>query len=159
MPLLTDSAIDALTAAVYEKPSPWVAETYSNFDAEPLQFSSSSELRTYVHKALSEPRGHVSLCVVYPEMAGRAVRETIHLKPGSVPGHVLRYTWRGWGLISVHLMRECQSGIFSYAAANSLARAEKWALTYPDWEPPSTWNWKEVASHTRRLKRVLKKSM
>jgi len=152
--LLTDSAIDAVAAAVFRAPDPWVAEAYSAYDKEPLCFSSQDELARYLLTTLAEPRGHAFVFVVYPDMKGRAVRETIQLKPGSVPGHSKRYTWHGWGLISVQLYRE--GSIFSRVSANSQARAEKWASTYPDWDGPSAWNWKVVGSHARRLQRVLK---
>lgn len=139
---------------MFEKPDPWVAEAYSRFDAEPLLFSSSEDVAAYMRRTLAQSRSLAFFFVVYPDMNGRAVRETIHLKPGSVPGHTLRYTWGGLGLISVQLARE---GVGSRVAANSQARAEKWASTYPDWDGPSVWNWKAMASHTRRLKRVLKR--
>jgi hypothetical protein len=152
--LLTDSAIDAVSGALFEKPNPWVAEAYSAYDAEPLLFASSDEVAKYIRGVLALPRGLAFLFVVYPDMNGRAVRETIRLDPKHVPGHKLRYTWQGLGLISVQLAHE---GVRSHIAANSQARAEKWAPTYPLWDGPGTWNWKAVASHTRRLQRVLKR--
>jgi hypothetical protein len=65
-----------------------------------------------------------------------------------------RGIWQGLGLISVQLARE---GVRSRIVANSQARAEKWAPTYPLWDGPGAWNWKAVASHPRRLQRVLKR--
>jgi hypothetical protein len=153
-PGLTDSAIAAFAAAVFEKPDPWVAEAYSDFDAEPLQFGSAGDIVTFTQRKLAVPKGLAFFFVVYPDMRGRAVRETIRLKPGTVPGHELRYTWRGWGLISIQLTTADPSR--SRVAANSLARALKWQSTYPGLDPPSSWEWKAVASHTRRLQRVLK---
>lgn len=154
--MVTDSTIDAVAVALFEKPNPWVAEAYSAYDAEPLLFASSDEVAKYFRSVLAQPRGLAFLFVVYPDMNGRAVRETIRLDPKHVSGHKLRYTWQGLGLISVQLARE---GTRSRIAANSQARAEKWAPTYPQWDGPDTWNWKAVASHTRRLQRVLKRSM
>lgn len=157
--VLSDSAIDAIAAAVFDKPDPWVAEANSAFDAEPLDFASKDDIVQYVHRTLAKPRGLAFFFVVYPDMAGRAVRETIHLKPGSVPGHSLRYTWQGWGLISVQLTRNDESSLSSRITANSRTRAETWAPTKPDWDPPSTWHWDAVASHTRRLQRALKRAL
>jgi hypothetical protein len=154
-PLLPDSAIKTMAAAVFARPDPWVSEAYSAFDVEPRQFSSTDELADYIRTTVAEPRGLAYFFVLYPDMAGRAVRETIRLKPGSVPGHKLRYTWQGWGLISVQLVRDDQLDYPSRVSANSLARAEKWASTKPSWDLPSTWNWKAVTSHARRLQRVL----
>jgi len=152
-PDLTDSAVAALAAAVFDKPDPWVAEAYSDFDAEPLLFGSANELVSFARRRLAVPKGLAFFFLVYPDMQGRAVRETIRLKPRSVPGHKLRYTWQGWGLISVQLTPD---PLRSRVAANSLARALKWQSTYPSLDPPSTWDWRAVASHTRRLQRVLK---
>jgi len=152
--VLPDSAVAAIAEAVFEKPDPWVAEAYSGFDSDPLLFFSSDEVADYIRGTLAQPRGLVFFFLVYPDMSGRAVRETIHLEPESVPGHTLRYTWGGLGLISVQLARENGR---SRVAANSQARAEKWASTYPHWDGPGVWNWKAVASHTRRLQRVLKR--
>jgi hypothetical protein len=154
--MATDAAIDAVANALFDKPNPWVAEAYSAYDVEPRVFASSDEVAQYTRSVVAQPRGLAFLFVVYPDMNGRAIRETIRLDPKHVPGHKLRYTWQGLGLISVQLARE---GIRSHIAANSQARAEKWAPTYPDWDVPGAWNWKAVASHTRRLQRVLKSFM
>ena len=156
--MLSDSAIAAMAAAIFDKPEPWVSEAYSQFDAEPVRFESADELADYLRATVSRPRGHAFVFLTYPDMGGRPVRETIHLKNGgTLDGHKLRYTWQGWGLISVQLTRDVQPGAISRVAANSQARAEKWSSTYPQWDLPSTWNWKAVTSHTRRLQRVLKR--
>lgn len=105
-PELTDSAVAALAAAVFEKPGAWVAEAYSGYDSEPLLFNSASEMAGFAQRTLAVPKGLASFFVVYPDMRGCAVRETIRLKPGSVPGHELRYTWQVWGLISIQLSRD-----------------------------------------------------
>lgn len=151
--MLADSAIESLATAIFDRPNPWVAEAYSAYDQEPLIFSSADEVSRYFRETLSRPKGHAFVFVVYPDMNGNASREVIKLTPGSVPGHTMRYTWHGWGLISVQLYRE--GNIRSRISANSQKRAEKWASTYPNWEPPSIWNWKMVGSHARRLQRAL----
>lgn len=153
---LTEQAIDAIASAVFEKPGALVLEAYSDLDKEPRQFASAQEFAHHVKDKISRPRESAFVFVVYPDMAGRAVRKTIHLDPAKVPGHSVRYTWEGWGLISIHLERGDAPRTTSRVAANSAKRAAKWASTYPDWEPPSTWNWKAVESHARRLQRVLK---
>jgi hypothetical protein len=150
---LTDSTVAALAAAVFDKPDPWVGEAYSEYDAEPLLFGSENEMASFARRKLAVPKGLAFFFVVYPDMRGRAVRETIRLKPKSVSGHELRYTWQGWGLISVQFAAD---PLRSRVAANSLARALKWQSTYPSLDPPGTWDWKAVASHARRLQLVLK---
>jgi hypothetical protein len=153
--MLTDQVIESLAVAVFEKPAAWVVEAYSDFDAPPRQFTSPSELAQYAKERLSSTNASAFFFVIYPDMGGRAVRKTIHLKPGSVPGHKLRYTWEGWGLISIILERGDHPNRSSRIAANSEKRAAKWESTYPEWDSPRTWNWKAVASHVSRLKRVL----
>ncbi len=143
-----------MAQAVFNSPDPWVAEAYSAYDKEPLVFSSADQLARYIRSTVAKPRGLAFFFVVYPDMNGHAVRETIHLKPGSVPGHSLRYSWQGWGLISVQLTREGLTR--SRVAANSRARAQKWASTYPDWDGPDAWNWTAVRRHAGRLQRVLR---
>ena len=153
---LTDSAIAALAAAVFQEPDPWVAEAYSAYDAEPLVFRSAGDMADYAQRRLALPKGYASFFLRYPDMRGRAVPETIRLDPGSVPGHRLRHTWQGWGLISLQLAgaaHECR------VSSNSLQRALAWASTYSAFDPPDTWDWKAVARHTRRLQRALKKAV
>lgn len=153
--MLTESAIESLATAIFDRPNPWVAEAFSAYDQDPLVFSSTDELSRYFKEILATPKGHAFVFVLYPDMNGRAAREVIRLTPGSVPGHTKRYTWQGWGLIAVQLYRD--GNIRSRITANSQARAEKWASTYPEWEQPGTWNWRLVGSHARRLRRVLSK--
>lgn len=156
---LTDEAIEAIGAAVFAKSGAQVLEAYSEFDQEPQQFHSAENLVEFIKLKLSVPRGTAFFFVIYPDMGGRAVKETIHIDSDKVPGHALRYTWQGWGLISVILQNGDGPNRVSRISANSEKRAEKWAPTYPELEPPATWNWKAVASHERRLQRVLRKSV
>lgn len=154
-PMLTDAAIDAIATAVFDMPDAWVAEAYSEVDVPPRQFGTAGDMADYAKQRLSRANGSASFFVTYPDMAGRAVRQTIQLKPGSKAGNALRYTWEGWGLISVVLTRGDQPHDLPRISANSEKRAAKWEPTYPHLEPASTWNWKAVAKHARRLQRVL----
>jgi hypothetical protein len=158
MPLgiLTDTAIASIANAVFVTPGAEVLEAYSDFGAIPRRLDSVDELVRYIHDKLSFPQGMAYFFVVYPDMAGCAVRKTINLKPNSVPGQTFRYTWEGWGLISVILRHAEQPNQYSRVAANSKKRAEKWKSTFPDMPSPDTWNWAAVESHARRLRRVLK---
>jgi hypothetical protein len=151
---LTPQAIELVASAIFAKPDPWVAEAYSGFDEPPRQFATPAELVEYAAAKVSEPDGLAFLVVVYPDMRGRPEQKIIHLKPNS-SGHVSCYTWDGWGLISVQLTRADRPELQSRIASNSERRAVKWAATNPAVAPPSVWNWAAVASHTRRLQRVL----
>lgn len=155
--ILTDLAIDSIAAAVFEKPGVEVLEAYSDFELTPRRFESAQQLVRFIKERLSVPKGIAYFFVVYPDMAGRATRKTINLKPGSVPGKTVRYTWEGWGLISVILEYADQFNRCSRVAANTRKRAEKWESMYPEMESPDVWNWSAVEGHARRLRRVLKR--
>ena len=152
---LSNEAIDAIASAIFERPGVQVVQFYSDFDREPLVFADEAQLAGFIRASLASASDLAYLLVVYPDMGGRAVRRTVRLDPSKVPGHTLRYTWDGWGLISVQLTNRAGRSVIG---ANSEKRALAWAPTYPEWDPPSTWNWKAVASHVRRLKRVLARS-
>ena len=153
---ISESAVDAIAEAVFAKPDPFVAEAYSEPDKEPRLFKTASDLANHIKSQIAQPRGSSDVVVVYPDMGGHPVRRTIHLDPKHCPGQKLRYTWDGFGMISVQLYGSDQFRM-SRICANSSARAKAWAPTYPKWSPPGAWNWKAVESHTRRLQRVLKK--
>jgi len=158
-PRLSSAGIDAFAQAVFERAKPWVAEAYSDFDMQPRQFSTAKDLANYVKKKLADLRGTAFLFVAYPEMRGHPVQRTINLDTERVPGHKIRYTWEGWGLISVLLTNEVELNQPSRIAANSEKRALKWESTYSHLGRPSSWNWKEVASHKLRLQRALKRCL
>jgi hypothetical protein len=154
---LSDASIDAIAAAVFAKPDPIVVEAYSEPGQLPQTFTSADQLAHYVRSQLSQPKGLAYVLVVYPDMGGAPTRRTINLDPAQCSGHKFRYTWDGFGLISVQLQNPVGPMSRSRIAANSQRRASAWASTYPEWQQPHNWNWKAVASHTRRLQRVLKK--
>jgi hypothetical protein len=152
----SENGIDRLAEAVFSVDNPQVVEAYSEYDLEPISFNSSLELAHYIKKKLSLPKGLAYIFVVYPDMKGQAVKKSIELNPLKVPNHKFRYTWEGWGLISIQLASP-EVNIISSVDANTEVRALKWAATYPDFEPPSLWNWEAVKKHKNRLQRVLKK--
>jgi hypothetical protein len=155
--MLTDTAIASFANAIFEDaPSVEVLEAYSNYGEVPRRFESAIDLTRYIRDSLSAPKGMAYFFVVYPDMAGRPIRKRIDLKPNSVPGETFRYTWEGWGLISVIFKHADQQERGCSVRANSRKRAEKWRSTYPDWPLPDTWNWPAVERHSRRLRRAMK---
>ena len=150
-------AIELIAAAVFSKPGAEVLEAYSDYDREPLEFRSATELADYAKEKVLKQRALAFVFVRYPDMRGSAILETIHLRPGAVANHKRRYTWQGWGLISVQLQGGGSSHPPSRVSASSKARALKWAPTQPEWAAPTTWDWNAVQRHTRRLQRVLNK--
>jgi len=154
---LTAHAIELIAAAVFSKPGAEVLEAYSDYDREPLEFRSATELADYAKEKVLKQRALAFVFVRYPDMRGTAILETIHLRPGAVANHKRRYTWQGWGLISVQLQDGGSPHPPSRVSANSKARALKWAPTQPEWAAPTTWDWSAVQRHTGRLQRVLNK--
>jgi hypothetical protein len=158
-PISTDAAVESFANAVFASHSVEVLEAYSNYGAVPRRFESANELAQYIKESLSTPKGMAHFFVVYSDMNGRPIRKKIQLKPNSVPGQTYRYTWEGWGLISVifknpdHLIGNCS------VSANSKKRAEKWSSTYSEWPLPDTWNWPAVGRHTRRLRSAMKSTL
>jgi hypothetical protein len=150
------SGINLLTEAIFSVERPQVVEAYSEYDCEPISFNSSLELSDYIKQKISNPKGLAYLFVVYPDMEGTAIKRKIELNPLKGPNHKFRYTWEGWGLISVQVASP-DLGIVSKIDANSESRAIKWFSIYPEMEPPSVWNWSAVKKHQSRLKRALKK--
>jgi len=147
-----DSAIGKMADAVFSKPDVWVAEAYSSYDARPQVFESSSDLRAYLSSGVSGPKGSAFVFIVYPDMKGKAEPKEIVLDPKRVKNGSKRFTWDGFGLISLqlHAHDETLGGV----SANSEKRALKWAATHPEWASPNTWNWKAVTAHQMRLHRV-----
>ena len=124
-PTSNDAAIDSFANAVFAPRGVEVLEAYSSYGKIARRFESANQLAQY-------------------DMAGRPMRKMIQLKPNSVPGETFRYTWEGWGLISVifqnadHKIGKCS------VSANSKNWAEKWTSTYPEWPLLDTWNWPAV---------------
>ena len=154
---LTLNAVEAVSTAIFEKGPPTVVEAYSAF-GRPLQyFAAAADLVEYAEARSKEPHGAVHIGVHYADMAGRLKERRIALDPSKCDGHTYRYGCEGWGLIWVHIELSQSAKLQPSISANSEKRAMAWAKTYAEMDPPSTWNWSAVASHLRRLRRVLRK--
>jgi hypothetical protein len=155
---LSDAAVTALAKAIFAKGDPIVVEAYSEFGAEPRQFTSAAELCTYAAQQRKQPHGDVHIAIHYNDTGGRLERKRIVLNPSKCNGFTHRFTHEGWGLVWVYLHLAGASPSGSFISANSQKRAEKWTTTYQELDPPATWVWPAVASHARRLSRALKQS-
>jgi hypothetical protein len=118
---ISENGVDCLAEAVFAVDKPQVVVAYSEYDMEPITFSSSAELAQYIKQKLSFPKGLAYIFVVYPDMEGQAIRKQIELNPIKVPNHKFRYTWDGWGLISVQVASP-ELGITSNVSANTEVR-------------------------------------
>ncbi len=153
---ISKETIRKVCEAIFAVEDPKVAEAYSAFDQMPVEFTNALALEEYISQKLENPKGLADLIVVYPGMNGRAELKKIELNKSKYPNYKFRYTWDGWGLISVQLASS-DLGIRSEISANTEARAAKWASTHPEFGAPSSWNWTEVTKQKNRLSRVLKK--
>ena len=154
---ISESGINFLAEAIFAVENPQVVEAYSECDREPLSFGSASELAFYIEQKLTLSKILVHIFVVYPDMQGGAVKKRIELNQSKMPEHKFRYTWEGWGLISIQLSPP-QSKLASSVSANTEARALKWAPNYSEYGSPSAWNWAAVKKHQNKLQRVLKRN-
>jgi hypothetical protein len=153
----SDEAVYELSNAIFRESHVWVAEAYSEFDKPPRAFNSSGELLTYFNKTIADPKSLAFVFVAYPDMAGLAKLRTIQLDQSRVKNAKFRYTWEGWGLISIKFpTHDKSSSISNYINALSEKRALAWSTTSTITNPPSSWNWAAVERHKRRLQRVLK---
>ena len=85
--------LHAIAAGIFAKPELLVVEAYSEYDQEPLVFTSPSELTAYIQIKTSLPKGVADVCVVYPDMGGCPFLKAIHLDSNQLLGKKVRYTW------------------------------------------------------------------
>jgi hypothetical protein len=149
--------VTLIAEAIFSKETLKVVEGYSEFDQEPIEFSSASELACYLMKNLVTKQISTDIRVVYPDMGCKLSKEKIILDPDSVGGKTFRYTWSGWGQIILQLEGAEKQVEINRVTSNSEQRALKWVDVYPEKEPVDSWDWDAVGKHTRRLQRVLKK--
>lgn len=155
---ISPAAVESIAAAIFSESAPVELEAYSDFGEDLQRVGSPQDLLSYVAAKRAVQGNLVYLSVWYPEMLGSMEVTHIALNPAKCNGHSFRYSTGGWGVISVQLRLIGGESIQSCISANSQARAEKWAPTYPELGSPSLWAWLEVARHTRRLNRVLRKA-
>ncbi|WP_238533059.1 hypothetical protein, partial [Rhodanobacter thiooxydans] len=154
---ISDAAVTALANAVFAKGNPMVVEAYSEFETEPRTFTSAASFCAYVAHQRRKPCGGAHFAIYYPDTGGRLTRKRITLNPSKRGGFKHRFAHEGWGIVWVYLHLVGVSPSGSFISANSQKRAEEWAAIYPELDPPATWIWPAVASHARRLSRVLKR--
>jgi hypothetical protein len=155
---ISDAAIQIMANAIFDQSPSTVIGAYSGFDQEARMLMSSQELCIYAATRRNSPERSVHIAVHYPDMAGRLVNTRLALDPAKCGGHSYRYRADGLGLIQVYL----QLGSTlpqSFVSANSEKRANAWATTFPELDPPAAWNWPAVARQLRRLRRVLKQAI
>jgi hypothetical protein len=155
---ISDEAIQIIVDAIFDENPSAVIEAYSALGQPARVFSSSQELCAYAEARRNSDERSVHIAVHYPDMAGRVVNTRLALDPARCAGHTYRFRADGWGLIQVYLQLGSGS-LGSFVSANSEKRANAWAATIPDLDPPAVWDWPAVARHLRRLRRALKQAI
>ncbi|MER2559125.1 MAG: hypothetical protein ABTQ32_00305 [Myxococcaceae bacterium] len=98
------------------------------------------------------------LLVLWPVSANANVKfRRVHV---SAQGRQ-RAWWReepdGWGLIQLYLVGPKGRSLSpSHTNHNTAARAGRWRSTYPDLEPPSSWDFAAVTRESSRLNRFIR---
>ena len=130
-----------------------VFELTSKPDQEIVEFSQADQV--FSHYA----RGESLLLQLLPiQSQGTAVFRRYSLNAGALGSATFRYVCEGWGLIQLYLESPRQNQLRpSHTNHNSLARALRWAPTYPEWGDPNLWQWPEVLRSSRRLLRGISK--
>jgi hypothetical protein len=152
---VSHAALKAVADAIFSERPSTVVEAYSEFSRTLRTFESTEELSAYATAQRDLTAGSIHVAIHYPDMAGKITISRVALDPEKCNGHAYRYKVEGWGLIWVHL-RLRPGNVESFISANSEKRANAWASTLPELESPSTWDWRSVARHLRRLRRALK---
>lgn len=153
---LPPQAVARIAEAVFAKGEPVVVEGKSAFDTALRRFHSPAELCAYVDGRRGHVQGMAIVAVHYADAGGRLECERIDFDPSVCDGFSHCFEPRGWGLVWVHFNLRDGDTLGSWISANSRKRAETWSRTYPEMDPPDTWDWPVVASHARRLARATK---
>ncbi len=150
--------VEKMAQAIFSREGATVAEAYSTFDKPLRYFKSADEVVEYGRAKISSASDTFFIGVVYPDMLGECRVRRITLSPKHVRDHTHRFVFEGWGVVWIQLHLNSYSSLGSEVSSNSEKRALVWSTTIPELPPPSTWQWKAVESHTRRLKRALAKA-
>ena len=151
---LSNEAIRAFAEAIFKERPVTMVEAYSDFSQEARRFGCAEDICVYA-SGMRGTNDNPHLVVHYPDMAGRLALTRHALDPEKCDGHTYRYIAEGWGLIFVYLQISPTGKLESFVSANSEKRALAWEPTYPEMDPPGTWDWPAVGRHVRRLQRAL----
>jgi len=136
-----------------------IYESYSRPDRTLRQFHSLKDFEE--HFAITNWNVGTSesmLLQLNPHGAkGRFIIQKIELDSKRCQGATFRYAAAGWGLIQLYL-EPCRKARLhdSHTNHNSPKRAAAWAPTYNELGDPAEWDWRCVASSSRKLNRFIR---
>lgn len=126
-----------------------VFELTSKPDQKIVEFSQAEEVFSHYAREQS-----LLLQLLPIQSQGTALFQRHSLNAGALGSATFRYVCEGWGLIRLYLESPRQNKLRpSHTNHNSLARALRWAPTYPDLGDPTLWQWSKVLRSSRRLLR------
>jgi hypothetical protein len=145
-----DDDITSLLDYVFEKGFN-VYESYSRFDHELRQFSSTSQVLSAYDE---DPGDQLSLVLVHPSVAGKTSIKYIQLKPGSCHGYTFRYCVEGWGLMQLYLahMQNDNAISVSHFGHQSVERALAFESTCLEYGDVWAWDWKGMTKLSSAVK-------
>jgi len=138
-----------------------IYESYSQFEKPLKMFLKKEEIlkefsRTYKNgKKINAVNLELYVLGSGPKLVSRKIK----LDPKSCNGAKYRYSVEGWGLVQFHLSQTTESRLNdSHTNHNSKKRAEKWALTFPEMDAPSYWNFDMINKFSLKLNRQIRKN-
>ncbi|NRA80452.1 MAG: hypothetical protein HRU18_19800 [Pseudoalteromonas sp.] len=136
-----------------------VYEAYSDFDSDLKHFSSLNEIKDYVTYRLQKTKDHhkdINLSLHYRDSCGQVFIEKHELNADKCNGAKYRYTSDGWGIINFNVFIEGDYFCLFCLNCRSEKEAKKWEDTLPEFGNPSSWDWKKVNFHIKRLTKSYK---
>lgn len=156
--LATKSDLEAVLGFVFDSREFTAYEAYSEPETELRTVCSTAELAALYPLGLCQGTGHSVLLQLVAKNSGAVTVERFALDPTKCEGKTYRYRSSGWGLIQLYLGGIGPKGLVpSHTNHNSQARALKWASTYPELPPPSTWDWPVLLAASSKLNRYIRK--
>ena len=137
---------------IFQETDLQIFDSYSPFDQEIRSYQKTEEI---ISNFDLESGGQfaVTFQIWSPNFQGKVNFKKIELDQKRVKGYKFRYATEGWGLIQLYF-GGLQNNILyhSHIGHQSEKRASAWENTNPTMGKAIEWDWKEIASTSRKLK-------
>ena len=156
-----DNDFEDILNFIFEELNCKVFQSYSEHDSDLIEFKTSLEVINYYNlDGFSTEKGKSADLMLWPVEASPNFKVAIvNLNPKKCKDATYRYRSDGWGLIHLELKGINRLGLqYSHTNHNTEKRAKAWEPNYIDeLGPVSEWDWKVVASTSRKLNNFIKK--
>lgn len=144
---------------IWECGPPQIYQGYSEYNCDILQFQDLESVLKHLQNQIEMKSFSESLRIHYPAAKGYLQTEKINIKSRRCTDTTFRYRIGGWGVINLHIdFKEIDKhGIECMMSCNSEKRAMAWFSTCKELKTPKLWDWKEVESISRKLRRFVKR--